>query len=182
MSQFTKDAIIDSFIEMLNAKPFDKIKVKDIAEVCQINRNTFYYYFQDIYALLEAVFEREVNGLLEGNQEPESWQEVLLKSTEFLRENKKAMYHVYNSINRNQLEQYLYRVSDEMLVEFVDSQVQDLNVEEEDKFLLASFYKHALVGMVLNWIDHGMKEDPERVIHKLGALLEGSIRYAFIKK
>ena len=33
---------MDSFIKLLNAKPLDKITVKDIVEDCGINRNTFY--------------------------------------------------------------------------------------------------------------------------------------------
>lgn len=182
MSQFTRDAIIDSFVRMLNEKPFDKIKVRDIAEDCRINRNTFYYYFHDIYALLEAVFEREANGIIQGEETVDSWQEVLLRSTRFLRENKRAIYHVYHVIDRNQLEQYVNRVAGKVLGEFVDVQVQDLDVDRGDELLLVAFYTYATVGMIMNWMDHGMKEEPESAIQRLGELLEGSIRYAFLKQ
>ena len=50
---FTKKAIMDSFLHLLEKKPLDKITVRDIVDDCGINRNTFYYYFQDIYAVLE---------------------------------------------------------------------------------------------------------------------------------
>ena len=45
MPTFTKNAIRETFIELLKKKFIDKITVKDIVEECGINRNTFYYYF-----------------------------------------------------------------------------------------------------------------------------------------
>ena len=44
MAKFTKQAIMNCLLELLNTKQLDKITVKDICEICEINRNTFYYY------------------------------------------------------------------------------------------------------------------------------------------
>ena len=59
MAKFTKQAIMNCLLELLSTKQLDKITVKDICEICEINRNTFYYYFQDIYDVLDAVFQNE---------------------------------------------------------------------------------------------------------------------------
>lgn len=48
MAQKTKQEIITCFFEMLNTQSFDKISIVSISERCGINRNTFYYYFEDI--------------------------------------------------------------------------------------------------------------------------------------
>lgn len=53
----TKAAIIEMFWQLLDKKPYSKITVKDIVTGCQINRNTFYYYFQDIPDLLQQTTE-----------------------------------------------------------------------------------------------------------------------------
>ena len=65
MAQFTKQAIINSFLKLLEETPLDKITVKDIVEDCGINRNTFYYYYHDIYALLEELFSDEIRRAME---------------------------------------------------------------------------------------------------------------------
>ena len=57
MPSFTKKAILESFLHLVGKKPLDKITVRDIVDDCGINRNTFYYYFQDIYAVLEELCE-----------------------------------------------------------------------------------------------------------------------------
>ncbi|MDY4491271.1 MAG: TetR/AcrR family transcriptional regulator, partial [Candidatus Faecousia sp.] len=53
MANFTKKAIRDSFVKLLNEKPISQITVKDIVEDCGVNRNTFYYYYQDLPQLME---------------------------------------------------------------------------------------------------------------------------------
>ena len=41
MASYTKQLIINTFIQLLNERPLDKITVKDIVAICGINRNTF---------------------------------------------------------------------------------------------------------------------------------------------
>ena len=54
MSSFTRKAIIEAFVKLLNERPLNKITIKDIVEECGINRNTFYYHFRDVPDLIEA--------------------------------------------------------------------------------------------------------------------------------
>ena len=69
MPTFTKNAIRETFIELLKKKFIDKITVKDIVEECGINRNTFYYYYADIYELMEDVKDYEPKTALDGGNE-----------------------------------------------------------------------------------------------------------------
>ena len=57
MPNFTKKAIKETFIELLDERPLNKITVKDIVEDCGINRNSFYYHFEDLPALVEEIVE-----------------------------------------------------------------------------------------------------------------------------
>lgn len=41
----TKLAIVDTFWQLLEEKPYNKITVQDIVDRCHVNRNTFYYHF-----------------------------------------------------------------------------------------------------------------------------------------
>ena len=64
MTNTTKVAIKESIIRLLNRKPLNKITVKEIVDDCGINRNTFYYHYADIRALLEEIFIEQSNQLL----------------------------------------------------------------------------------------------------------------------
>ena len=60
MAKFTKRAIMLSLLKLLKQKSVDKVTVKDICDECEINRNTFYYYFKDIYDVLNNIFMEEI--------------------------------------------------------------------------------------------------------------------------
>lgn len=61
MSGFTKQAIRNSFIKLLNERPVSQITVKDIVEDCGINRNSFYYHYQDLPSMIQEIILDELD-------------------------------------------------------------------------------------------------------------------------
>ena len=61
MPPFAKREIKNSFIKLLTERPISQITVKDIVEDCGVNRNSFYYHFQDIPSLLEEILTISIN-------------------------------------------------------------------------------------------------------------------------
>ena len=53
--RYTKMVIKDSFFQLLKQKPVEKITVKEICEMAQINRATFYRYYENQYDLLSVI-------------------------------------------------------------------------------------------------------------------------------
>lgn len=176
MAQFTKKAIIEGFVELLNERPFDKISVVDIAERCEVNRNTFYYYYTDVYALVDELFRTETQKIIEQNLECDSWQEAFMQATDFAQRNRRAIYHLYNSINRDRVEAYLYDVTLLGMESYIRAEAEGLDVSADDVHLLAVFYSAALLGLVSKWLRDGMKQDADFYISNLGRLLDGNIR------
>ena len=76
MAQHTKNAIRLAFIQLLNERPLDKISIKDIAEKSAVNRNTFYYYYADIFALVEDILQLEIEDFQAKMRRYDSWQEA----------------------------------------------------------------------------------------------------------
>jgi len=178
VAQFTEKAIIDSFVKLLNERPLDKITVKDIVEDCGINRNTFYYHYEDILALLKAVLNMEAQKAFSGQEIMESWEEGFIAASRFALENKRLVYHIYNSARREEAERYLNYIAGEVMRRYMGTVAADIRSSEEDRKLLEVFYRSALVGMIRDWLDGGMKSDPERMIRRLGLMLKDNIRIA----
>ncbi len=181
MAQFTKKAIVEAFLELLNENPFDKISVVEIADRCGINRNTFYYYYKDIYALVEELFYTETQKIINEKANYESWAEAFLQALQFTVTNKRAVYHIYHSVNRDQLEQYLYDVTLSNMTSFVRRQAGDLYVREEDIQAVSIFYSAALLGLMLRWLYDGMKQELEVYVQEMGRLMDDNIRYTLAK-
>ena len=172
MSELTKRAIQGSFKKLLSNQPLDKITVKNITDDCGVNRNTFYYHF------LEEIFLTEAQKSVEKMEVGQSWEEGLKTGLCFVKENKKLIYHVYNSLHRETIERYLYSVSLDFAGKFIDnvSKTLKLSVSDDDKKFIASFYKYAIVGIVLDWLEGGMKSDPDELIKRMSKLLSGTLK------
>ena len=64
MANFTRRAIKETFIHLLEERPLNDITVKDIVERCGINRNSFYYHYQDIPTLIEEIIKEDAEAII----------------------------------------------------------------------------------------------------------------------
>ena len=169
--KYTRNMIRNVFIEMLDERPFDEITVTDLVTRCEINRKTFYYYYQDLYAVLTEIFESELEAVLGGVKEHVTWEEGIAQAVQIALQHKRAIYHVYHSMQRETLEKYLYNVAGEVMRRYVERQSAGIHASQGDKDIIAQFYQSALTEMVLNWIGQGMKEDGLEMITRMGQLV-----------
>ena len=170
MSQVTKRALEASLKHLLLQKPLNKITINDIAEDCGINRMTFYYHFKDIYDLVEWSCQEDASRALAGKKTYET-----LQILQAVLDNKPFILNVYRSVSREQVENYLYRVTYDLLESVVEEEAQGMSVRQEDKELIATLYKYLFVGLMLDWIKGDMKGDPQVMVQKLELVLHGNV-------
>lgn len=181
MSDITKRALEASLKNLLLQKPLDKITINDIAEDCGISRMTFYYYFKDIYDLIEWSCVEDARRALEGKKTYDTWQQGFLQILEALRKDKAFFTSVYRSISREQLENYLYRLTYDLMMGVVEERAAGMTVRPEDKEFIANFYKFAFVGLTLDWIKNDMRQDPAQLVEQLSTLIHGDVTKALEK-
>ena len=177
MSAMTKPALADSLQKLMLTKPLDKITVSDITEDCGVNRMTFYYHFKDIYDLLEWSWVREAEKALNGQKHYDDWQQGFRHIFGLAKENKTVIMNVYHSVSREQVEIYLYKLTTDLLMGVINERQKacGIQLKEEDKRFVADFYKYAFVGLMLEWIRGGMKEQPNQIIKRLSVILQGTL-------
>ena len=72
----TKKAIRNAFAKLLCEKDIDKITIKDIADTADINRKTFYNYYNGVYQIIDEI-ENEIIETLEASIEGLAAEEYL---------------------------------------------------------------------------------------------------------
>ena len=81
-----------------------------------VSSNTFYYHYEDIYALLDDWFQKQVDALVPVG-EPIEWKPVTKNILRECRAHSKTIYHVFDSLSRDRL--------DTLFENFLHSAVQD---------------------------------------------------------
>ena len=175
MSQMTKRALAASLKKLLNQKPLNKITINDIAEDCGISRMTFYYHFKDIYDLVEWVCVEDAAKILEGKKSYDTWQEGFLNIFQAVLANKPFVMNVYRCVSRERIEQYLNPLICSLILGVVEEKSAEMPVSEADKRFIANFYEYAFIGVMLEWIDNNMREEPSVLVERTSRVVHGSI-------
>ena len=66
-------------------------------------------------------------------------------------------------------------MTDSLFLTIINDLDESKNLEQKDKEFIASFYKYAFLGTVLNWIGNNMQEDPKVIIDRLSVLVENGL-------
>lgn len=178
MSQTTKKALAASLKKLLEKQPLSKITVTDITEDCEVNRHTFYYHFQDVYDLIDWIYENEAIKPLDGKNNAETWQQGFLQIFDYVRDNRAFVLNTYRSLSKDHLLRYLYRETYRLLLGVVEERAQGMRVSENHKRFIANFYKYGFVGLMVDWIEGGMKEEPEQIVSTLTTMIQGDFSVA----
>lgn len=171
----TKKAIAFAFKQLLTEKPFNHISVNEIASKCDINRQTFYYHFTDIYDLVEWICLEDADKALANNKTYDTWQLGFLAIFELLKKDEVFIKNIYKNVSLELLINYLYKLVYPLIYGVVEEKAQGLHVSDDDKEFIANFYKSAFVALVLDWIKNNLKDDPKMIISRLSVLIEGTV-------
>lgn len=185
----TKNAIIYAFLELYKVEPLEKITINAITKMAQVNRGTFYYYYQDIYELLEELEESYlenvekalpllVSGVFDNNlldkmnailQFYDKYKELLL-------------LFIVQKPNKKVIEA-TKKIAISYALNLIGASSQNLTVEQE---CIITYIAHAQFGIIIYWLENGHKLSLDQLaqimlrVNKEGpitVLLEDKIQY-----
>jgi probable dihydroxyacetone kinase regulator len=161
--------------QMMMVKPIGKITVKDLVEICGVNRQTFYYHFDDVYDLLEWVFEDDANRVLPRKVVYEHWREDVMFFMDYLRENSTFTLNVYNSNSRLYMLRYLEEKMEECIRSFAVIVSSGQNIDRQDFECVVKFYAKCAIGFIAQWMDLGMQMPAEITTERILTMMENSV-------
>ena len=119
MANYTQNLILETFATMLERMPLERITVTALIRECNIGRNTFYYHYEDIYALLDDALSRSIGKYASAVQN-EDWKSVMKDLLYSCRDNRNKVYHIYNSLSRDRLAHYAFARTDKAITTYIN--------------------------------------------------------------
>ncbi|MFG6383930.1 MAG: TetR/AcrR family transcriptional regulator C-terminal domain-containing protein [Lachnospiraceae bacterium] len=151
MGNNTKRKIADGLQEMLRVKPLRKITVQDIMDCKNMKRQSFYYHFQDIYGVIEWVYDEDFvkQVAYDESEEFDTW---ICKVVKIIKENHAFYRKVLEHISRERVIKELYPV--------VDEQIRNrFWLGQNGNYLVESFIIKSVCHFILDCV--AMKKGPE---------------------
>lgn len=156
-------------------KNVKKLTVTDIVAECQITRQTFYYHFEDIPALLRWILETDGTLLLKQTLEQETPEQGLcyllrmaIHAAPYI---KKGIQTNYGEEIRTLLAQSFYQ----FLEEVVEKEDLYADYPMRDQKLFLRYHTCAVIGMLQEWTDEDTQH-LEEIVHKMILMMNGDIR------
>ena len=177
MSQRTRQALAASLKRTMLKKPLSKISVRELIEDCNVNRKTFYYHFDDIYALVKWMLEQEAVELVKQFDLVVNYKEAILFILDYVEANKHILNCAYDSMGRDGLKRFLYQDFIAVMRSMIDGYERQLgvSVDEDFKQFAAGFYAEAVAGTLINVLQSHGKYDREAVTRDITLIFKSSI-------
>ena len=176
MPKSTKQDILDTLLILLRDKTISDITVKDLTERCGISRQAFYYHFQDIPSLLEEIIVEMTAKVIENLPEESTFEEKVTAALEEINLNKRMIYHIYGSSNREFYEKQLMKICDYVTRTYICSRDYSEKVTSKDLEFVISYLKCELFGQLIDWLNHDMSYDIVEHSRILCRMFAGSMR------
>lgn len=176
-SMNTKKALSDSLKRMMQHKKISKITVSEIIADCGVNRKTFYYHFEDIYALLKWTIEQETIEVLKNYDLLLNPEEAMLFVADYVDNNQHLLNCIYDSMGRIEMKRFFYTDFYNVILSAIDKLEKEINKSLSPNFKkqLTNFYTEALAGLVLDYFQHRDEYDRDELIKYTLFILQTSI-------
>lgn len=131
-----------SLEDLMSRSSFDVITVGDICENCDLSRTAFYKHFRDKYELLERIYQRDVEPLVDkiGNDENYTWVDMLHEALEII-DSSRSFYRnaLKNAQGQNSLAGASAQFDTECALSIIDRRDPGFRNDDEKMFALKSY-------------------------------------------
>ena len=161
-----KRAIADSLKKAMRGKPFSKITVSEIIADCDVNRKTFYYHFEDMFALLRWMLEEEAIDVVRSFDLLVNYEEAIRFVMDYVEQNDYVINCACDAVGQEGMKQFFYTDFLGITTSVFDhAELQSgVTLDPDFKLFLSKFYTEAIAGTLLDWVKNRKSEDREKTV------------------
>lgn len=158
----TKKLLTQALTELLQKKQVNEITVKELTDLADMNRGTFYMYYRDIFDMLEKIEDelfQKLDVIAQSHEHGDPTQQVkpiLLDLFRFIEENQEMCRVLLSPNGDMNFLHRLYEAIRERSLEIWKDQMGSLGEKEFD--YRYSFVIFGCAGMIRAWVNRSCQE------------------------
>lgn len=174
----TKKQLRMALTTLLLKKDLDAITVRDVAELADVNRGTFYAHYKDVEELLHQLENELMNELVAVGEKykdklnDEGAFAYLTEIFALAGENSDIVYALNATTVDMAFQMKLHR---ELQQQYLFPFLEKLELQGVYAELTATYMTSGLIAMTVRWIEGGKKESPEELARLCGTLVSRGV-------
>ncbi len=163
----TKRVLAESLAALLQKKPLKSITVRELSDLADINRGTFYLHYKDVYDMVEQIENdilekvRTIITSYEHNTDKRTFLVLLSKLYELLAENAPLARCLLSENGDFAFVAKLRAIMQEKC--FADVYKRLDIIDNENFVFFYHFIEMGCIGICEAWLTNGLKETPEEI-------------------
>lgn len=160
--RYTKMMVKNAFVALLKKKPLNKVTVKEICELAEINRATFYKYYRDPFDLLEQMEEEMIAQMQSNLKTPSSsFREVFMRIMENIRADGEKYRILFSENGDSKFPGLIFPLYYGYIAKDISENFPRLSPAQQE--WLYYFMAQGCCGILERWVCNGMRESIEEV-------------------
>ena len=176
MARETRQKLALALKDQLRTAPIDRLTVSGLAAAADINRQTFYYHFADVYDLAVWVFEQDLANHIMAHATYDQWAQGYQALLQYIRDNYTQTMAVIGSLSHRERDAFFLRQFRAMMTPIVAELQGDLVIPEDDRRFIVDHFAATVLGHFLQWLSDGAREEPAVLAPKIEKILRGQVR------
>ncbi|WP_286081004.1 TetR/AcrR family transcriptional regulator C-terminal domain-containing protein [Parablautia intestinalis] len=180
----TKQAMVASLKKIAQKKPLSKITISELCHDCSINRKTFYYHFEDIYALVRWMLEQEALESVRSFDPLTDYKELIHFIIDYVDANNHILSCIYDTMGREGMKRVFlsdFKVCVNAIIERIEKDI-NASISPDYRQFLCDFYTNALAGILIDWFINRSVRSREEMIHYISLALQASLKSAIMEE
>lgn len=178
----TKKAIHEGVLQLLAEKPIDDISITELAQVAQINRKTFYNYYQNPYQVLDEL-ENELVEEFVSAVNASDWDEwyngrefdfhkIFSCITKSVQENRETYRYL---LKIGKTSDIMIKIENRLKVEAVEYFSKYLDLGEDFITMITEYVISGMFAVYRKWFHDGQQIPAEEIAKKIGIMSLGGV-------
>lgn len=184
ISYATRKMLAEALKSALRKKSFSHITVSELVTACGINRKTFYYHFEDIFALLKWTLDDDARLLFARLSPIANYTDAFRSILAYVEQNGYIRNCIRDSVARGGTNNFFFNDGKKVAAAFIGGMEthMGLYLAPAYKDFLAACFAESFAGIITAYIDDPDKFDRDTVIAYLSDTVELSLCEILRKK
>lgn len=150
-SNTTKKALAEAMKKLMCERPFSKISVSDICDLCGMNRKTFYYHFQDKYELVNWIFDVEFVSVARYTDYTDTW-DMLRTLFIYFDENREFYRKALSVTDYNSFHEHFHELLSTIFLNRMSEFFKDESISDNKKSFCIQSLSDGFIAATERWL------------------------------
>lgn len=174
----TKMLLANTLKNLLEKKSFSKVTVTEIITLSKVNRNTFYYHFEDIYDLLRWLLEQEAINIVKDYDSKDEIDMAINFTLSYIEKNRSFLKNILFSVGEKDLRRFFSKDFREIIGNFIKIDEEELGIKIDDQYrnVLTMYLTEAIAGLLIESLNKKYEISNAKITSYIKTISTSSIK------